>query len=315
MRVGHYAIRTEHTYISWIYRYILFHNKKHPETLGADSVVQFLTHLAAERNVAPSTQDQALNALVFLYSKVLDKPLGQLNGIVRAKKRPKIPVVLSPDEVSLMLSHLEGNHWLSAALMYGSGLRLMECLRLRVQNLDFSHLSLTVINGKGGKNRVVTLARDLVVPLKRHLAHVKNIHEKDLADGYGEVYLPNALQRKYPNAAREWGWQYIFPATKRSVDPRSGVVRRHHIDESVLQKAVKTAVRKSGISKPATCHSLRHSFATHLLESGADIRTVQEQLGHSDVRTTEIYTHVIGRGGKAVISPFERLVKSSDLDD
>jgi integron integrase len=315
MRVQHYAIRTEKSYISWIYRYILFHKKQHPESLGADSVVDFLTYLSVELNVAPATQGQALNALVFLYSKVLDKPLGHLQGIVRAKKKPKIPVVLSSNEVALVLSHLEGSHWLAAALMYGSGLRLMECLRLRVQNLDFSHLSVSVINGKGGKNRIVTLARDLVLPLKRHLAHVKNIHEKDLADGYGEVYLPYALQRKYPNAAREWGWQYIFPATKRSLDPRSGVVRRHHIDESVLQKAVKTAVRKSGISKPASCHSLRHSFATHLLESGADIRTVQEQLGHSDVRTTEIYTHVIGRGGKAVISPFERLIKSSDLDD
>ncbi len=264
MRVQHYAIRTEHSYISWIYRFILFHKKKHPETLGADSVVEFLTYLTVERNVAPATQGQALNALVFLYSRVLDRPLGQLTGIVRSKKQPKIPVVLSQSEIALVLSHLEGSHWLAAALMYGSGLRLMECLRLRVQNLDFSHLSVSVINGKGGKNRVVTLARDLVLPLKRHLASVKNIHEKDLADGYGEVYLPHALQRKYPNAAGEWGWQYIFPAKKRSIDPRSGVTRRHHIDESALQKAVKASVRKSNISRPASCHTLRHSVMKYL---------------------------------------------------
>lgn len=307
LRVRHYSIRTEQSYIGWIYRFIVFHGKRHPEEMGEEEVVAFLTHLSVQRNVAPATQSQALNALVFLYAKVLDTPLGELKGIVRPIRRPKIPVVLTRPEVSAVLSHLEGDRWLAAALMYGSGLRLMECLRLRVQNLDFNRLSVTVVNGKGGKHRIVTLARDLVVPLQRHLASVKNTHEKDLSDGHGTVYLPFALSRKYPNAAGDWGWQYIFPASRRSIDPRSGVLRRHHLDDSVLQKAVKAAVRKAGIQRPASCHTLRHSFATHLLESGADIRTVQEQLGHSDVRTTEIYTHVLGRGGSAVISPLERL--------
>ncbi len=313
LRVGHYAFTTEKTYMSWIYRFILFHNKAHPKNLSEVDVVTFLTHLSVYSDVAPSTQSQALNALVFLYAKVLERPLGELKGIVRARKRPKIPVVLTPLEVADLFAHLDGSQWLAAALMYGSGLRLMECLRLRIHNLDFDHLSVMIIAGKGGKNRVVTLARDLVVPLKRHLSAVKNVHDKDLADGFGKVYLPHALARKYPNADREWGWQYVFPASKRSVDPRSGITRRHHLDASALQKAVKSAVLKAGIQKPATCHTLRHSFATHLLERGMDIRTVQEQLGHSDVRTTEIYTHVIGRGGKGVISPLEGLVKSKEL--
>ena len=307
MRVQHYAIRTEFSYIEWIKRFILFHDKRHPGEMGEAEVAAFLTHLTVNRNVAPATQAQALNALVFLYRKVLNRPLDEINGIVRSKKKPKIPVVLTQLEVSTVLSKLGGVHWLAGCLLYGSGLRLMECIRLRVKDVDFGRLSVTVRQGKGGKDRVVTLARELVVPLQRHLESVKMTHERDLAEGFGSVYLPYALERKYPAAASSWGWQYVFPATRRSVDPRSNVIRRHHMDETTVQRAVKIAVREAGIYRPASCHTLRHSFATHLLERGADIRTVQEQLGHADVKTTEIYTHVIGRGGSAVISPLETI--------
>ncbi len=308
LRVQHYAYRTEQSYIDWIRRFILYHQKRHPNEMGESEVVRYLTYLAVERHVSPATQSQALNALVFLYAKVLNRPLQEMTGIVRAKKKRKIPVVLSEQEVVRVLSFLEGVHWLIGCLLYGSGLRLMECMRLRVKDIDFDRLSISVINGKGGKNRIVTLAQDLCIPLSRHLENVKTWHERDLAEGFGRVYLPYALEKKYPNAASTWGWQYVFPASRRSIDPRSGVMRRHHLDESCVQKAVKLAVRKAGIERPASCHSLRHSFATHLLERGADIRTVQEQLGHSDIRTTEIYTHVIGRGGRVVISPLERIV-------
>ena len=307
MRVQHYAIRTEQAYVDWIRRYILYHDKRHPAEMGEIEVSDFLTHLAVKRNVAPATQGQALNALVFLYRKVLDRPLDHIPNIVRSKKKTKIPVVLSQSEVANLLTGLEGVHWLVGCLLYGSGLRLMECIRLRVKDIDLDRLSVTVIGGKGGKDRVVTLARELVIPLSRHLENTKSTHERDIAEGYGRVYLPYALERKYPDAASSWGWQYVFPATRRSVDPRSGVTRRHHIDESSFQKAVKVAVKKADISRHASSHTLRHSFATHLLERGADIRTVQEQLGHSDVKTTEIYTHVIGRGGSAVISPLENI--------
>ena len=307
MRVQHYAIRTEQAYVEWIKRFIWFHGKRHPSEMGEEEIAAFLTHLAVERNVAPATQGQALNALIYLYRKVLDRPIEEIKGIVRPKKKERIPVVLTQREVTDLLSNLEGVHWLTGCLFYGSGLRLMECIRLRVKDLDFDRLSITVRGGKGGKDRVVTLARELVVPLQRHLESVKMTHERDIAEGYGQVYLPYALERKYPNAAISWGWQYVFPATRRSIDPRSGIMRRHHMDESSVQKAVKKAVRSAGINRPASCHTLRHSFATHLLERGADIRTVQEQLGHSDVKTTEIYTHVIGRGGSAVISPLETI--------
>ncbi len=307
MRVQYYAIRTEQSYIEWIKRFILFHDKRHPSEMGEAEVTAFLTHLSVNRNVAPATQGQALNALVFLYRKVLNRPLNELHGIVRSKKKSRIPVVLTQREVSDVLSKLEGVHWLAGCLLYGSGLRLMECIRLRVKDLDFGRLSITVRHGKGGKDRVVTLARELVVPLQRHLECVKMTHERDLVEGFGSVYMPYALNRKYPHAATSWGWQYVFPATRRSADPRSNVVRRHHMDETTVQRAVKIAVRKADIHRPASCHTLRHSFATHLLERGADIRTVQAQLGHSDVKTTEIYTHVIGRGGSAVISPLETI--------
>jgi len=303
IRVRHYSIRTEHAYLDWIKRFILFHGKRHPDKMAGNEVAEFLTHLAVTRNVAPSTQNQALNALNFLYKAVLDKPLGEIHGVVHAKKPTRLPIVLTQQEISSLLRNLEGVHWLSACLLYGSGLRLMECLRLRVMNIDFTHSAILVINGKGAKDRVVTLPDELIVPLQRHLEAVKNTFEKDLAEGYGAVYLPYALAKKYPNAPREWAWQYVFPARCRSLDPRSNIERRHHLDEKALQRAVKNAVRKSGIQKPASCHTLRHSFATHLLERGMDIRTVQEQLGHKDVRTTQIYTHVLQRGGNAVRSP------------
>ena len=308
IRVRHYSIRTEQAYVGWIKRYILFHGKRHPRDMSNEEVGAFLSFLAMERNVAASTQNQALNALVFLYKAVLDKPLGNLQGVVRAKKPRRLPAVLSRNEIMQVLRNLQGHHWLAACLLYGSGLRLMECIRLRVKDLDFEHRAVIVREGKGGKDRVVTLPDELIVPLQRYLGSVRNIHEKDLAEGYGAVWLPHALARKYPQAPAQWGWQYVFPATRRSLDPRSNSIRRHHIDESSIQKAVKLAIRKAGIEKPASCHTLRHSFATHLLERGMDIRTVQEQLGHKDIRTTQLYTHLLKRGGNAVKSPLSDIL-------
>jgi len=303
VRVRHYSIRTERTYIEWTRRFILFHGKRHPEQMGEKEVAAFLTHLAVDRNVAASTQNQALNALVFVYKHVLERPLGDIADAVRAKRPARLPVVLSQDEVRRLLAELRGAQWLLACLQYGSGLRLMESIRLRVKDLEFDRRAVIVREGKGGKDRVVTLSDALVEPLQRHLASRRNLFDQDSAQGFGSVYLPHALARKYPNAERSWAWQYVFPSKRLSRDPRSGTTRRHHLDESVVQKAVARAVRKCGIEKPASCHTLRHSFATHLLERGADIRTVQEQLGHADVRTTQIYTHVIQRGGRAVLSP------------
>ena len=303
IRVRHYSIRTEQSYVGWVKHFIFFHGKRHPKDMGEQEVGAFLTHLAVNKNVAASTQNQALNALVFLYKAVLNRPLGDINGVVRAKKPQRLPVVLSCEEVRQVLDHIQGVHWLIACLLYGSGLRLMEAVRLRVQDLDFNQCAIYVRNGKGGKDRMVTLASELIVPIQRHLETVRTLHERDLSQGYGEVYLPYALARKYPNAPSVWGWQYVFPSKNLSKDPRSGVTRRHHLDESCVQRAVKIAVRKAGIQRRVTCHTLRHSFATHLLERGMDIRTVQEQLDHKDIRTTQIYTHVIGRGGSAVLSP------------
>jgi integron integrase len=280
--------------------------------MGEAEVSKFLTHLAVERDVSASTQNQALNALIFLYKAVLKRPLGVLSDVTRAKRPEHLPVVLTPEEVRLLLRNLDGDHWLAACLMYGSGLRLMETVRLRIKDLDFDHRAIIVRRGKGGKDRVVTLPDELIVPLKRHLQSVKLSHEKDLADGLGDVHLPNALQRKYRTAGKQWAWQYVFPARRRSMDPRTGLERRHHIDEGAVQKSVKQAIRKAGIEKPASCHTLRHSFATHLLERGMDIRTVQEQLGHKDVRTTQIYTHVLNRGGSAVLSPLSDILKKSN---
>ncbi len=303
IRTRHYSIRTEKSYVGWVRRYILFHNKRHPKDLGEEHVAEFLTHLAVNRRVSPNTQNQALNALVFLYKQILGRPLGDILGAVRAKRPQRLPTVLTQSEVRRLFQYMDGACWLPTCLLYGSGLRLMECLRLRVKDLDFDHRAITVRSGKGGKDRIVTLPDPCIDTLKRQLEQVRNLHEKDLSDGFGAVWLPYALERKYPQAAKSWGWQYLFPAGKRSIDPRSGITRRHHLDESCLQKAVKLAVRKAGILKPASCHTLRHSFATHLLERGMDIRTVQEQLGHKDIRTTQIYTHVLQRGGNAVVSP------------
>ena len=304
----HYSIRTEQAYIDWIRRFVLFHGKRHPREMGAAEVEAFLSHLAAQGNVASSTQNQALNAIVFLYRQVLKQELGWLEDVQRAKKPGKLPVVFTQAEVKAVLTRLEGAPWLMASLLYGAGLRLMECLRLRVKDLDFEQRQLVVRDGKGGSDRITMLPDRLIAPLKTHLEKVKTIHEKDLSEGFGRVYLPFALAKKYPNADREWGWQYVFPASKRSIDPRSGIERRHHLDPTVLQRAVKQAIRSAGLVKPGSCHSLRHSFATHLLEHGYDIRTVQELLGHKDLRTTMIYTHVLNRGGKGVQSPLDNVL-------
>jgi integron integrase len=314
IRLRHLSIRTEEAYAQWIRRFIIFHGKRHPREMGDREVVAFLTHLAVSGNVAAATQNQALNALVFLYRHVLERPLGDLSGVARSKTPPRLPVVLTVPEVGALLAELRGVHWLIACLQYGSGLRLMESVRLRVKDIDFSYRAILVRDGKGAKDRIVTLPDDLTVPLQRHLAWRRTIFERDRAAGIGSVWLPYALARKYPNAAAEWGWQYVFVAERASTDPHSGQRRRHHIDESAVQHAVKAAVRRARIVKPASCHTLRHSFATHLLERGADIRTVQEQLGHADVRTTQIYTHVLGRGGRAVRSPLDNLLPVSPAD-
>ncbi|MEZ5576966.1 MAG: integron integrase [Candidatus Competibacteraceae bacterium] len=305
IRFKHYSIRTEHAYVDWIKRYILFHGKRYPQEMGKQKAEQFLSHLAVDRNVAASTQNQALSAILFLYKEVLEQDIGWLENVERAKRPARLPVVLTATEVRAVLAHLEGRYRLMANLLYGAGLRLMECVRLRVKDLDFEYRQITVRDGKGQKDRLTMLADVLIEPLQTHLADVKILHEQDLREGFGNVYLPFALERKYPNAGREWGWQYVFPASQRSVDPRSRIERRHHLDEQTLQRAFKKAVRAASITKPASCHSLRHSFATHLLMSGYDIRTVQELLGHKDVSTTMIYTHVLNRGGKGVASPLD----------
>ncbi|PKO24588.1 MAG: integron integrase [Betaproteobacteria bacterium HGW-Betaproteobacteria-8] len=307
LRVKHYAIRTEQSYVDWIKRYIYFHDKTHPKDLGAQDVEAFLTHLAVVGNVAASTQNQAKSALLFLYREVLEIQLPWLDNVTQAKAPKKLPVVLTVAEVQAVLSRLSGSHLLIASLLYGGGMRLMEAVRLRVKDVEFSRHEIIVREGKGFKDRVTMLPEAVVVQLKAHLLKVKALHEEDLAQGYGEVYLPFAQDKKYPNAGREWGWQYVFPSKNLSVDPRSGKTRRHHLDEKGVQRAMKQAVRDAGLVKPATPHTLRHSFATHLLQSGYDIRTVQELLGHSDVSTTMIYTHVLNKGGRGVASPLDQL--------
>lgn len=305
LRTKHYSLRTEQSYCDWIRRYILFHGKRHPMEMGAAEVESFLSHLAVERTVASSTQNQAKSALLFLYREVLNSDLPWLDNITKAKTPQRLPVVLTRDEVTRLLTRLEGTHWLMASLLYGAGMRLMECLRLRIKDVDFARNEILIRDGKGMKDRVTMLPASVAEPLKQHLARVRALHGEDLARGFGEVFLPDALARKYPNAAKSWGWQYAFPSTVRSTDPRSGVVRRHHADEKRLQRAVKRALESADIVKPATPHTLRHSFATHLLQSGYDIRTVQELLGHSDVSTTMIYTHVLNKGGRGVVSPLD----------
>ncbi len=274
--------------------------------MGEREVEAFLTDLAVRGRVAASTQNQALSALLFLYREVLGIDLPWMDGIRRAKRPERLPTVLAREEVSALLGELSGVCWLQASLLYGTGLRLMECLRLRVKDVDFARREILVRRGKGGKDRRTMLPASLEAPLRAQLSEAKRLHERDVALGLGAVWLPDALARKYPNAQRDWAWQYVFPASQRSIDPHSGIERRHHLDESVLQRAVKGAVRRAGLGKPATCHTLRHSFATHLLESGYDIRTIQELLGHSDVSTTMIYTHVLNKGGRGVLSPLDR---------
>jgi integron integrase len=307
IRIRHYSIRTEQAYLQWIRRFILFHRKRHPLEMGAPEVTAFLSHLAIQRNVAASTQNQALNAILFLYRDVLKSTLPWLQDVQRAKKPQRLPVVLTRDEVRGVLAQMQGTTWLMAALIYGGGLRLLECLRLRIKDIDFEYRQLLIRDAKGQKDRVTLLPQVLVDPLRNHLVRVRALHESDLREGYGCVYLPFALADKYPAAEREWGWQYVFPAKRRSLDPRSGAERRHHAPEDALQRALHQAVRKANVIKPASVHTLRHSFATHLLESGYDIRTVQELLGHADVKTTMIYTHVLNRGGRAVLSPVDGL--------
>jgi len=307
LRYSHYAYRTEQTYCDWIRRYLKFYDfKTHPKDLDASDVERFLSDLATRGKVAVSTQKQALNAIVFLYREVLDLELGEI-GHVRSKRHRRPPTVLTQAEVQQVLGTMEGTHRLMAQLLYGCGLRLMECIRLRMQDIDFGQGRIFVRGGKGGKDRTVVLP-DAVRPLLlEHFERVRDLHERDLREGFGEVYIPEALARKYPNACREIGWQYVFPAKGRSKDPRSGKTMRHHVMESGLQKAVKTAVVRAGITKRATCHTMRHSFATHLLENGVNIRTVQELMGHKDVKTTEIYTHVMEKDIDAVKSPLDML--------
>ncbi len=307
IRVRHYSIRTEQAYTQWIKHFILFNGKKHPQEMGAPEIGRFLTYLACERNVAPATQNQALNALVFLYEKVLEREVGDI-PIVRAKRNPKVPVILTREEVSKVMKYLSGNQWLMVALLYGTGVRLLECVRLRIKDVDFHHKVIIIRDGKGAKDRVTVLPDELLPHLQAQIELVRLQHQKDLENGFGTVYLPYALERKYSNAIRELGWQYVFPASQISEDPGSKRKQRHHYNERALQKAVKNAVREAKIDKPASCHTFRHSFATHLLENGYDIRTVQELLGHSDVRTTQIYTHVLNKGANAVKSPLGQVL-------
>lgn len=288
-------------------RFVRFHHLRHPEELGEAEVNQFLTHLAVEEKVAASTQNQALSALLFLYRTVVGRDLGELGSIVRARKPTRLPVVLSREEVRALLRHMRGDTWLMASLLYGSGLRLGECVGLRVHHIGPESRTILIRDGKGGKDRTTMVPRALLEPIKRQLGRVKDIHGKDLDEGFGRVQLPHALARKYPNAATEWGWQWVFPQRNRWVNRKTGEQGRHHCDPSLLQRAVRDAIRRSGITKRASCHTLRHSFATHLLEDGHDIRTIQELLGHRDLKTTMVYTHVLNLGPAGVQSPLDRL--------
>ncbi len=305
MRFKHHSLRTEQAYRQWIKRFIFFHGKRHPREMGAAEIRAFLNDLAARQNVAVSTQNQALNALVFLYREVLDLDPGNFGDIERPARPARLPLVLTAEEVKRLLAAMTGTHQLMAQLLYGSGMRLMEGVRLRVKDLDFAANHIVVREGKGFKDRVTIFPEALRGRLLAHLERVKLLHEEDLRRGGGAVYLPLALSRKYPNAEREWCWQYVFPSASLSRDPRGGVLRRHHVNEQGLQRAVKEAVRLANLQKPATCHTLRHSFATRLLEAGYDIRTVQELLGHEDVTTTMIYTHVMNRPGLGIRSPLD----------
>lgn len=307
IRVRHYSIRTEATYVDWARRFILFNDKRHPAELGAKEVARFLTHLAVERGVAPSTQNQAKSAILFLYREVLGLQLPWLEEIVAAKDQRRLPVVLTAGEVRALLHELSGTMGLVASVLYGTGMRVLEALRLRVKDVEFERREVIVRDGKGGKDRVTVLPENLIAPLQAQMARARELHDRDLAQGFGSVWLPDALALKYPSAPRAWGWQWVFPSAVRSVDPRSGEIRRHHLNEASIQRAVALAARRAGIDKPCTPHVLRHTFATHLLQAGYDIRTVQELLGHSDVSTTMIYTHVMNRGGRGVRSPLDQM--------
>ena len=306
IRVKHFSLSTERAYVGWIRRFILFHNKKHPKEMAEKEIREFISHLAVNAKISASTQTVALSALLFLYREVLKRDLPYIDHIERAKPSKKIPVVFTRREVQEVLARLEGTHHLIASLLYGSGLRLMEAVRLRVKDIDFERGEIMVCEGKGGRDRVTMLPTSMRESLQIHLQRVLLLHQADLKDGFGNVELPFALARKYPQAARQWGWQYVFPSMKRSRDPRTGAERRHHLYPDHLQRAVKTAIGLAQIDRNGSCHTLRHSFATHLLEDGYDIRTVQELLGHKDVKTTMIYTHVLNRGGRGVRSPLDR---------
>jgi integron integrase len=309
MRLHHYSLHTERSYLDWIKRYVQFHRMQSREDLigGEEKIEAFLTHLAVHGKVAPSTQNQAMNALIFLYGKVLKVALDGKIDAVRAERKVNLPVVMTRDEVARVIRLMEGTPQLIVKMLYGSGLRILEAVRLRVKDVDFQMKQVTVRSGKGDKDRLTTLSMSLVPLLENHLQRVKALHETDLASGHGTVYLPHALERKYPNAAREWGWQYLFPARDVSRDPVTGLMRRHHVDPALVNKAIKVATRKAGVVKNVSAHTFRHSFATHLLERGTDIRTIQELLGHNDVSTTMIYTHVLRQGGQGVASPLDDL--------
>jgi integron integrase len=306
LRTRHYSLRTEQAYVGWIRRFILANSKRHPDGMGEVEVERFLSTLATEGDVAAGTQNQALSALLFLYRHVLRVDLPWMATVVRAKRPRRVPTVLSRDEVQRLLAAMDGRTWLLASLLYGTGMRLLECLRLRVKDIDFARNAIIVRDGKGGKDRHTVLPRKLLDPLQREVERARLLHQQDLAAGFGEVWLPHALARKYPNAPRAFGWQYVFAAAKLAHDPRGGKKRRHHFDDAVLSRAIKRACQLAAIAKPVSAHTLRHSFATHMIEAGYDIRTVQELLGHKDVATTQIYTHVLNRGAAGVLSPLDR---------
>lgn len=305
-RVKHYSLRTEEAYIGWIKRFIFFHKMRHPAEMGGLEVEQFLTHLAVRGKVAGSTQNQALSALLFLYREVINVKLPWMENVVRAKQSIRLPVVLTVEQIQSVLARLDGREWLMASLLYGTGMRLMECIRLRVKDISFEKNEILVRDGKGGKDRRTMLPAKLCDPLRTQLERVKEFHRNDSDKNWEGVYLPDALARKYPNASKLLAWQYVFPASRCARDPRDGKIRRHHIDEKVLQRAVTKAAQMAAIDKPVSCHTLRHCFATHLIEAGYDIRTVQELLGHKDVATTQIYTHVLNKGGRGVRSPLDK---------
>jgi len=308
LRLHHYSYRTEQTYVQWIKRFIFFHNKRHPKEMGEKEIRSYLTHLAVDKHVAASTQNQALSAILFLYKRVLELELDWIDDVVRAKRPKRLPVVLTKKEVASVLNAMTGTNAIVAKLLYGTGVRLMEALRLRIQDIDFEQGQVVVRSGKGDKDRITTLPESLVEQLQLQIKKVRDIHNNDLVEGYGRVYLPFALDRKYPRAGLEFGWQYCFPSMKRSTSPKTGLVGRHHLNENNVGRSIKTAARQVGINKRVSSHTMRHSFATHLLENGYDIRTVQELLGHKDVSTTMIYTHVLNKGGRGVKSPLDAVI-------